>query len=388
MLHAFISDGRLYIYDGTSGIREIESQFVRHKLERSERQTNYHSWKNHANDGDPYFNSSVVWGKQASAGLATGFRFKDVIVASEKSLYYTIGNGVVTGLFKYDVDDDFETRLFHKNDLTSWGIDYSNQRQEFVLAVEEADGRVNLDLLNDCGSAVSELTGGDSRDSNPSFSRCNPNQILFQAAGIARDENGYPMMYGPEGIYKHDTNSDGLIEVLTDDNCDLLLPKEDASGNLYFIRRPYRQPGQTSLGRGLINALLFPFHFISAVVGFLEAFTKLFNQQAFRPGGPELQTPRQEKYVRVFGQTIQLAKIQRKTKSGREPSLVPPTWELLRMSPDRQFEVIARNVAFYDIDQNNNIYYTNGYRVNKIMSGKSDILFKHNLIEHFKTRSR
>ena len=384
MTHGFISDGRLYVYREQAGVKEIESHFVRDKQERSERMTHSHGWKSQCNAEDPFYNSNVVWGRQSSAGLTTGYRFKDVIVPDENILYYTLSNGVVTGLFEYDLKDDFETRLFHKNDLISRGIDFSKKRGEFVLAVQDVDGRVNLELLNSRGSSTSILTGGDSRDCYPSFSQHNPNHVLFQSAGIARDEEGYAMMYGPEAIYRYDSESEELVEVLADEHYDFLLPREDAKGNLYCIRRPYQLPGQTSLGKQLLNALLFPVHFVSAVVGFLEAFTKLFNQQAFKANGPAVQSEQKDKYANVLGQTIHLAKLQR-NRSSKDPSLVPGSWELLCISANKECKVIARNVASYDIDNDGTLYFTNGYRVNSLTAENSTMLFKHNMIEFLKT---
>ena len=291
MVYAVISDGRLYVRHPDGRIDEIESTFVKEKQERAERQSTYHNWKSQSDSNDGYFNSNVVWGRQASAGFVASFRFKDVIAADDNTLYYLLSNGVITGLFRYDLTDGFETRLFHRNDLIEHGFDYCPSRQEFIIAVQQEDMRCNLELFDKRGSAACSLTAGDSRDSYPSFSRQNPSRVLFQSAGISRDENGYPALFGPEAIYCSDIEAEEVTEMLANPNYDLLLPKEDAEGNLYFIRRPYRVPGHVSFGKSVLDSVLFPFRFIVAVVGFLNAFTKLFNQQSFRADGPHVQMP-------------------------------------------------------------------------------------------------
>jgi hypothetical protein len=252
------------------------------------------------------------------------------------------------------------------------------------MAVQREDMRCNLELFNKDGSSISELTGGDSRDSYPSFSQQNPNRILFQSAGISRDANGFPVLFGPETLYCQDLDAKEVREVLAEDNFDFLLPKEDVQGNLYFIRRPYQAPGYSTFGKAVLDSILFPFRFLVAVVGFLNAFTKLFNQQSFKAEGPPVQMPLQEKHIRILGHTLQMAKIQRAATFKRELSLVPGSWELIRRNPDGQFKVLTRNVASYDIDAAGNLYTTNGYRVHTITPSEKKTLFRHSVVEMLK----
>ena len=52
------------------------------------------------------------------------FRFKNVVEADNNTIYYIITNNTVTGLFEYDIQNDDETRLFHKNDIIEIGLDF------------------------------------------------------------------------------------------------------------------------------------------------------------------------------------------------------------------------------------------------------------------------
>lgn len=385
MTHAFIADGRLYIRDHRGSVKEIESSFIRDKVERADRSKTYAGWKGQSSPEDMYFGAPVVWGRQSAPAMVANFRFQHVLLAGENRLYYTLTNNVVTGLFEYDLAEQFETRLFHKNDIIEHGFDYSPVRKEFVMAVQDAEGRVGLDLLNEKGSDLKELTSGDSRDSNPSFSLKNPNHILFQSSGIARDEAGYAILYGAEAIYRLDLEKEEMEEVLCDERFDFLLPREDREGNLYCIRRPYQQSSRFSPLKTILDIVLFPFRFVVALIGFLEAFTRLFNQQGFKVDGPRVQAPRQDKYVQVLGQTIQIAKIRRQSRFGREPSLVPGNWELIRVSPDGRMEILARNAASYDIDAQGKVHYTNGYCVRTLVQEAREVLFRYKMIEHLKT---
>lgn len=387
MIHVFISDGRLFIRTENGVLKEIESHFVRDKIDSAEYKKAYGGWKGTASGDNPYWGSNVVWGGQASAGSMAAFRFKDVVIADAETVYYTLANNVITGLFRYDVADDDELRLFHRNEFSEMGFDYSAANDEFVMAVEDEDGRANLQLLDSRGSFKDEITAGDSRDSYPVFSKSTGGSILFQSAGIARDEDGFAMAFAPEVIKKLDIVQGEMTDIAGDDQFDYLLPRDDAMGNIYCIRRPYKAVGHVSPFRVIWDILFFPFRFLMAIVYFLKAFTELFNRKAMRPDGPQVQARQQNKYVRVLGRTIDLARIQRNTRDAENASLVPGSWELIKISPEGNIEKIARNVSSYDIDDEGNVHLTNGYRVKEIGDSGTVTAFKHNIIENIKVTS-
>jgi len=382
--YAFLSDGRLYLCDNDGSIKEIESKFAAEKEDMADRTKSRQGWK--AKDGafGGPFNSGMIWGQQSSMTPSMKFRFKNLGFQDQNTLYYLLSNNFVTGLFKYTIDQNYEQRLFHKNDLILQGIDYSPVLRKFAISTITEDASAGLDLLNEQGSYEHGLTGGDAKDTNPFFSRQNPENVFFQSAGIVRDENGFILMYGPETICSLNLKTEEIQVILSDDRFDYLLPKDDSQGNLYCIRRPHLGPRYGSIWRTLWNILCFPFRFIVAVFYFLEAFTKLFNQKPFQTEGPDFKQPIKNKYLTVLGQTIDLAKIRKGFRNLDNVSLVPRTWELIKISQDGKIEVIAAKVSSYDIDADNKIHITNGFRVNKLMGDKSQISFKYNLIEDVK----
>lgn len=381
MRQVFIADGRLYVREHSGEIVELESQFVREKLNRSERRNITGGWKGRSSSEDPYWQAGVVWGGQAAPKMTVPFHFNHVVVADTNRIYYTLANPHVTGLFEYDFSDQFETRLFHKNDFHENGFDYSAVRKEFVISVWAEDRSCYLKLLDSTGSPEKTLTAGDTTDCNPSFSRHNPDHILYQSGDIVRNEEGYALTTGPQAVFRLNLANDEIVEAISDVKFDFMLPKEDAQGNLYCIRRPYTPPGHRSAFRIILDILLFPFHFLGAIAGFLEAFTRLFNQKAFKADGPEVGIPQRDKYVRILGQTIQMAQVRRSSRFGGEPSLVPASWELIRITPDRHQEILADHVASYDLDTDGNIVYTNGYRVTHLNPERKNSEFKFNLIQ-------
>ena len=180
MIYTFIADGRLYVCDKDGQRKEIESHFVLEKLDGAEYHKSHSGWKSASSDADTPFNGSSVWGGQASSGPSLNYRFQNVICIDEDTICYILTNGTITGLFKYNIKEDHEDRLFHRKDHPCFGIDYSPRRNEFVIAVGDPDGRVNLQLLDERGSHIRDITGGDSRDCNPAFSMKDPDHIKLR----------------------------------------------------------------------------------------------------------------------------------------------------------------------------------------------------------------
>jgi hypothetical protein len=386
MLHAFVSDGRLYVRTADGELRQIESHFAEEKRDRRERQKTSNGWKD--DTSSMAFSSAMVWGRLAGSSSGAPYRFTDVVPAGEGSLYYTINNGMVTGLFRYDLDDDFETRLFHKNEITIAGFDFSPGRKQIVAAIQDTDVRTHLELLDERGSHIRGLTVGDVIDSNPSFSYTNPDHIVFQSGEIVRNDEGFIVFTGPSAIMCFDIGAEKVTEMFSDSEYDLMLPRQDKDGNLYCIRRPHKKPYSASLWRDLVWIVTFPFHFVMAIMGFLNAFTQLFARPLMKAQGPQMEAPERQKYVRVLGETIHVAKLCRAGYYRQDVSMVPKSWELIKMDKDKKVTVLAKNISSYDIDAGGNVCCTNGFKVNDLSQDGARGIFQHNLIERIRTQGQ
>ncbi len=384
MRYLFISDGRLFINTGGENV-EITSKFAEEKMEEAQREHSLHGWKGDKGmDADPYYGANIVWGGQARSRPFRKFRFKNVMVKSENIIYYLLTNDFITGLFQYNISENEELRLFHRHEFQELGMDYSPNIDKFVVSMVNEDQSADIELLDN--QAVSEkiLTTGDSRDLDPSFSRFDAEDILCQTAGIGRNEEGFVWGYGPEAINRVNVNSDEITTLLEDEKYDFLLPKDDKQGNIYCIRRPYRAPGYASPVKIFWYVVTFPVRLVIAILRFLDAFTKLFSREPMRTAGPLMQPPVKDKYVRVLGQTIDMAKVQRNARFSNEPSLVPKSWELIKIDNKGKISVISKRVSSFDIDDNDQVHITNGFRVKKLVGDRIQNAFKFNIIESLK----
>ena len=102
------------------------------------------------------------------------------------------------------------------------------------------------------------------------------------------------------------------------------------------------------------------------------------------PVGPSLQSRTENKYVSVLGQTIDLAKVERNARFSNEPSLVPNSWELIKLDNRGNISLISKRVSSFDIDDSGKLHITNGFRVKQIIQNKMRTVLKHNIIESIK----
>jgi len=384
MKYLFISDGRLFLNEGQENM-EITSKFAEEKTEEAQRERSVHGWKSdRRQDVDPYYGSNIIWGGQAGRRPFRKFRFKNVMAKNEDSIFYLLTNDIVAGLFEYNISENEELRIFHKNEFHENGMDYSHGLGKFVAAMLNEDQSVNLELLDNQAKYEKSLTSGDSRDSNPCFSKFNNDEILYQSAGIGRDDQGFVWAHGPEAINKINITSCEITTLLADDTYDFLTPKDDQQGNIYCIRRPYHRLGYSSPIKMVWYFITFPVRFIVAILRFLDAFTRLFNREPMTPAGPSLQSRTENKYVSVLGRTIDLAKVERKARFLNEPSLVPNSWELIKLDNQGNISLISKRVSSFDIDDSGKLHITNGFRVKKIIQNKMQTVLKHNIIESIK----
>lgn len=204
-----------------------------------------------------------------------------------------------------------------------------------------------------------------SKDANPSHDASARGIVYFQSSGIGRNERGEIVALGPAAIYRLDQANGKMETVLENDDWDFLQPKTDASGALYYIRRPYANRDDLPLGQKLKAFALMPIHLAGAVFGFLDVFSRMFGKQSLRPAGKGPGLPvAQSRYATFHDTTIQLERILNKRgKIDDSTQLVPKTWELVRRENSGGETVIAKHVVSFDVGPDGEVIYSDGLRV-------------------------
>lgn len=377
----FIADGKLYTLGGTNLVLQIESGFAQARVREYEKQKTLAGWKNSDGGNDPYFGQSSIWGRKSGINpTQMEFKFSNISPAKDGALYYTQRNTLVTGFFKYLLKEKEEQRFFHKNGFFEHGFAYNSKENNIFMALEDEKGCVDIAVMNDEGKFERFLTDGDSRDSFPSVSQ-KDGCVLYMSSGIARNEQGYPVAFGPSSIFRLDQANGEAGEILADEKFDYLIPKEDKDGNLYFIRRPYTMLQSGGIKGFIKDTVMFPVRFIFAIFGFINTFINMFDRKPPKAIGPNAGGGKVNNYRTILGSFIDLADAEKYSQKGEGLALVPQSWELVRRGADGAESVISGNVHAYDLAPDGTLYYTNGYKIFRYEGAKREKMAEHTVIE-------
>src|SRR5581483_1031577 len=128
--------------------------------------------------------------------------------------------------------------------------------------------------MNGDGSDMREISEGDSVDLAPRWVPGASRRLVFQTAGLGRDAAGRFSGYGPFAVQQLDLDSGDLTTLAEDPDSDLLGPQKTASGDLYYIRRPFAgKPKAFSPINVVKDTLLFPFRMSYAIFQFFNFFS-------------------------------------------------------------------------------------------------------------------
>jgi hypothetical protein len=365
MRFAFLSEGKLYLKDEDKAPRELRSPFAEDVLNREQTHRTRNAWKGQGRDA---LGAGLVWGGQRlgdDTPLAAPIATQLSVGATSEEIVYTLQMSASAGIFRQNVISGDEQRVFHRRDFACGGLVCDPRDGTIIYAAQQKDGVAALEICGGDATARRALTDGDGRDQAPALDGRDRDVVWFQSAGIGRDGEGHIAAFGPVGVARLARNAQKLDYVLETDEHDHLSPSTDASGNLYFIRRPYRQSGHTPFWKQVIGVLLFPYHLCKAIFGFLDAFTRMFGKVSLRAaGGPEGARLDRPRMAAVQDRVLDLSKsLDRYAKGDDQASLVPADWRLIKRSPEGEETEIASNVAAYALDRAGGLLYTNGFKV-------------------------
>ena len=359
---AYLAQGKLYLKNGSAKGQLIESDFAHGILDRLERERERHDWKKGGMAWN--FGRGVgALGPSAPPAEVRRIRFSGLARSAKPGyLLYALDTDYVGGLFEYEMTGGYERRLFHRN-----------QFRASDLACRDADGRIAMSLQSDAGTAhiavigregrgLQQITEGDCVDESPDWSMAQPSVLVYQSAGVGRDERGFRQELGPYAIHLLDIDKGDMKVAAESPTHDLLSPRVGPDGCVYYIRRPYERRPPVSKIKILLDLVLFPFRVIRAIVHFLNVFSMLFAKKPLlTAGGPDREGPDQ-RFVMLWGRMVDAQKAAR-AATGDATELVSKNWELVRQSPDGSTQVLARAVVHFDLLPDGRLLYSTGGRV-------------------------
>ena len=381
---AFLSQGKLHLSTGGNSSRVIPSIFGETVRERALKMHQKNEWKTQG--AGAQFMGGMLWGVRDRdpaemrieiTGLTRGEQPADLI--------YSLDTDDLAGVFLLRDFGAEERRLFHSIDRRVRDLSAEPSGSRIACAVKYKNGIWNVGVMSMDGAGLSEATEGDSVDRAPSWIPGRPNVIVFQSSGIGRDRNGTAI--GTGAFHLETLNLDtGEMECLAEDpKHDLLAPRFDESGNLFFIRRPYRSlNARPSLRQSIVDLILAPFRLVVAIYHWLNFFSfRNSGQPLNSQSGGQRSRHLDLKRMMIFGNWVNVERALKEARETESPSLVPKSWELVRQTPEGEESVIARGVLAFDLASDGTIVHTNGSAVfRETNDGKDERLVVSQFIEH------
>ncbi len=244
----------------------------------------------------------------------------------------------------------------------------ASRGDDVAACLSYPNGSSHIALFKLPSSAYTQVTDGDSCETSPSWS-ADGRLVYFSTAGIAR--NGGQIAYAPRAAASYNVNTERMEIVLEDEKHDILSPKEDTAGNLYFIRQPYRlseEEDNVSFLGILKDVLLFPYRLVKAFIGFLDVFSIIYGREPLNSSGrrSDIRTKQKsEKELFFEGRILEAEKnLKENQRSGDKfAGIMSRNRVLVRRAPDGTEEVLAKAVMDYTLCADGSVLYSNGAHI-------------------------
>lgn len=256
-----------------------------------------------------------------------------------------------------------EALVLRNNEFIVHHLDYDTQKQRLILSASKGYAyERHLCVLGLDSSRIQYITEGDCQDEHPCFDPQNSDIVYYDSCGFAYDQQGN-ISVGPKEICRLNLKTGELETIISDSRYDFYKPKIDARGQLYFLKRPYKN--QHYAGGSLKDILLAPFKIIRAVIGWLDFFTQRYTGESLKStsgANPAKAKQESEEELFVEGNLIKAQKTLQQNQSAGEKfaGVIPRSWELIQYSTDREQKVLKRGVLGYAVNTDGSIYYSNG----------------------------
>lgn len=377
---AYLAHGKIRVKTADGEPRTIDSSFGNSIREKAIRAQQRHSWKSGGNDGSP-LSGGILWGRSARAGNEIPLIITSICSARDVgSLIYSLESDSLCALLEVSQLGAEERRLWNDNRTRIRHVSTSLSTGNLVFSVLHENGTANIGVKVIGEGGYKELTEGDSFDTAPRWLPGHETKIVYQSAGIGRNERGQFAALGPFSLQQLDAETGELTTLLEDPQFDYLAPQMLADGRLFYIRRRYEAHQRVSPLYVLKDVALFPFRLAYAIFQFLNFFSAMFTGRkltsAAGPKGREMDM----KQMMIWGNLVRAQGPTRGEEEGAD--LVPKTWELECRTADGQTRTLAAGVLAYDTNAEGAIVYTNGNAVFLLHSdGRKERLLTERMIQ-------
>jgi len=375
----FLSDGSLHTWQDGEFVAQKSLIYEDYKRKiREIEQKN--EWKK-AGSGAAFM--GVYFNEEASAALDYKVPINGIAFCQGSKIVYSLNFEKSNGLYIKNIQnvEEKEYAVMVNANITFHELDVDSQNN-IIVSIGAGYFEKHLALMHTDNSDFTQLTEGDCLDQNPRWSKKYPDVIYYDSCGIAFTDNGHFLAYGPRSIYRFNTKTKELDEVLSDDNFDFYCPYQDENGDLFYIKRPYK-PRQDNKNP-IKDFLLAPFKILRAIGGWLDFFTVRYTGENLKTSGPNPAKHSNKTPEELFVDG-NLLKAEQNLKNNMRmgdahPGYIPKDWQLMVKSADGEEKVLKHGVLSYCMMPKNELIYSNGqYIIFAESNSKEKVLAKAHL---------
>lgn len=358
---AYIAQGKLYLARA-GGAQAVESAFAREFTQRSLQLARKNEWKNQRRDG--MWQNMNLWNVGAGDGAAAiRINFMDATRGLQPGeVLYCMETDRVCGLFRQTLASGEELRLVHHNKFLLRQVRRHPHQARLAGSFDNPNGTASLVLIEGDNYQMREMTEGDSRDQNPTWIPGRDDALVYQSAGVARNQAGHAIGYGPSALMRLDMAAGSLDTLLENPAFDFMQPQFAADGTLFYIRRPYQMHAWKAddMGKWFMDVVLFPFRVVRAVIDYLNYFSMMYSRKPLKTAGGPARSEDDMGAIMLHGRMLAVKKELQQFAADGTPALVPRDWELIRQTRDGVVSVLSKGVVAFDLSPDGEVAYTNG----------------------------
>ncbi|WP_436898934.1 hypothetical protein [Acinetobacter gyllenbergii] len=268
-----------------------------------------------------------------------------------------------------------EALVLRNNEFIIHHMDYDAQHKRLILSASSGYAyERHLCILGLDSNRIQYITEGDCQDQHPCFDPQNPDIIYYDSCGFAYDQQG-GISVGPREVCRLNLKTGDLETIIADPRYDCYKPQMDAAGQLYFLKRPYKN--QNYSGNSLKDIIFAPFKIIRAVFGWLDFFTQRYTGESLKStsgSNPAKSRQKSEEELFVEGNLIKAQKALQQNQSAGEKfaGVIPRSWELIQCSSTGEQKVFKRGVLGYRLNTQGSVLYSNGKHLVSIAADQTE----------------
>ena len=331
----YLSGGKMFRYDDGKVI-ELPCERAKKYSDTVNEINRNKEWK-HSGTGAT-FRGDVRYYEDAKNGVRI-----NGLSASKEGFIYSAVLGGMGAIYRKSADSPKapEGHIYTGMDRSIGDIAYKDGSIAAIL-----DG--HLAVFDERGD-YNELTDGPSKEEDPFWS-ANDGRIFCSTRGCSLDGTS---VYSASSIMAVDQEAGSIETLFEEENNDLLKPRNDADGNFYFIRQPYKSP-KVQKEPVWKSVLLFPLRIIKAIFGFFNAFSVIFGGEPLRKNQKKDDVKTRDKSPRQIFFEERLLEAEKNEKENaaagdKNPGIFPRSRVLVRISPDKTETVLCKGVMDYTL---------------------------------------